>query len=402
MNKVYILAAKRTAVGAMHGTLRDQDLGEVAGQVIRQLLIDAHIKGENINEVMMGNILSAGLGPNIGRQACLKAGLPVEVPAYSLNMLCGSGMKAVMNAYLSINGGMNDVIVAGGIEGMSKSPYLLDGAVKNGHKMGNHPLEDHMLKDALIDPFYNYHMGVTAENVGDKHNISRQAQDEFALESQKRASEAQKAGYFDDEIVPIEIKTRKGTSVFDKDEYIKHDATIESLNKLKPAFKKDGSVTAGNASGINDAVSACIVASEKFVNENDIKPLVEIVSMGQGGVDPSVMGLGPVPAIRQALKNANLKLSDIDAIELNEAFAAQSLGVLTELAEEHGLSMEDLLERTNKYGGAIAIGHPIGASGNRIIVTLINIMKKNNYKYGLASLCIGGGMGTAIIIKNVE
>lgn len=402
MKRLFITAAKRTPVANFQGSLKDQNLGEIGALVIKKVLEESNIPGSDVDEVMMGNIYSAGLGGNISRQASVKSGIPVEVPAYSINMLCGSGMKAVINAALSIRGGMNDVVVAGGLESMSGAPYLVSGKTRDGIKMGNIEMEDHMLKDGLIDAFHNYHMGVTAENVSDKHQIPREDQDKFALKSQMRASKAQEAGYFDSEIVPVEIKTRKGVVSFDKDEYIKADTTLETLAKLRPAFKKDGGVTAGNASGINDAVSATVVASEDYVKEHNIEPLVEIIGLGQAGVEPSVMGLGPVPAIRKALKNANLELSDIEAIELNEAFAAQSIGVLKELSEEHGVSYEDLLEKTNIYGGAIAIGHPVGASGNRIIVTLINIMKRNNYKYGLASLCIGGGMGTAVILKNIE
>lgn len=402
MSKVYIVGAKRTPVGSMHGTLKDYNLGELGALVIKQLLKDANIEGKDIDEVVMGNIYSAGLGGNVSRQAAVKADIPVEVPAYALNMLCGSGMKAVINSYLSITGGMNQAVVAGGLESMSGAPYLIPGRIKNGIKMGEIEVEDHMLKDGLIDAFHNYHMGVTAENIAEKHHITREEQDAFALESQKRATKAQEAGEFEAEIVPVTIKTRKGETVFDKDEYIKPSTTIETLQKLRPAFKKDGGVTAGNASGINDAASATIIASEEFVNEKGIKPLVEIIGVGQAGVEPSVMGLGPVPSIRKALKHAGIKLSEIEAIELNEAFAAQSIGVIKELSEEHGISEEDLYKRTNQFGGAIAIGHPVGASGNRIIVTLINVMKKNNYKYGLASLCIGGGQGTTVILKNVE
>ena len=350
----------------------------------------------------MGNVLSAGLGQNVARQSSLNAGVPKEVPAYGVNMVCGSGMKAVMNAYQGIKAGMSNIVIAGGTENMSLAPYLVSGNNRSGVKMGNQTMVDHMINDGLWDAFNDYHMGITAENIAAKHNISREEQDEFAASSQQKAVEAIKEGRFDGELVPVVIKTRKGEVVFDTDEYPKEGATPEGIAKLRPAFKKDGSVTAANASGLNDSASACLVVSEEALAENNLTALVEVVGVGQGGVDPSVMGLGPVPAIRAALKNANMELKDIEVLELNEAFAAQSLGVVTELAEEHGVSKEDLIAKTNLNGGAIAIGHPIGASGNRIIVTLINIMKKKGYKYGLASLCIGGGMGTAVILKNLD
>ncbi|MDO4778052.1 MAG: acetyl-CoA C-acetyltransferase [Tissierellia bacterium] len=402
MSKVFITAAKRTPVGSFGGSLKDLDPGLLGATVIKQILLDSKVEGKDLDEVIMGNVLSAGLGQNVARQASLKAGVPNEVPAYALNMVCGSGMKTVMNAYTAVKSGLANIVVAGGTENMSSAPYLVSGNNRNGVKMGNQVLVDHMIKDGLWDAYNDYHMGITAENIVEKHSISREDQDNFALTSQLRATKALEENKFEGEIAPVEIKTKKGVVVFDKDEYIKTNASFESLQKLRPAFKKDGSVTAGNASGINDSASAVLVMSEEEVKERGLKPLVEIVGIGQGGVDPKVMGLGPVPAVRNALKNAGLQLKDIDVLELNEAFAAQSLGVVIELAEEHGMSKEEILAKTNLNGGAIAIGHPIGASGNRIIVTLINLMKKNNYKYGLASLCIGGGMGTAVILKNVE
>lgn len=402
MTKVFIAAAKRTPVGSFGGTLKGVGAAELGATVIKNILEETKLDAAKLDEVIMGNVLSAGLGQNVARQSSLNAGVPIEVPAYGVNMVCGSGMKAVMNAYQGIKAGMSNIVIAGGTENMSLAPYLVSGGNRSGVKMGNQTMVDHMINDGLWDAFNDYHMGITAENIAAKHNISREEQDEFAASSQQKAVEAIKEGRFDGELVPVVIKTRKGEVVFDTDEYPKEGTTPEGIAKLRPAFKKDGSVTAANASGLNDSASACLVVSEEALAENNLTALVEVVGVGQGGVDPSVMGLGPVPAIRAALKNANMELKDIEVLELNEAFAAQSLGVVTELAEEHGVSKEDLIAKTNLNGGAIAIGHPIGASGNRIIVTLINIMKKKGYKYGLASLCIGGGMGTAVILKNLD
>lgn len=402
MGRVYIAAAKRSAIGAMHGSLSDYDLGELGAQVVKRVISDSGINPGEVDEVIMGNLYSAGLGGNIARQVSIKAGLPVEVPAYSVNMLCGSGMKSVMNGFTSIKADIHKVVVTGGLENMSSTPMLISGKVKRGHKMGNLEVQDHMLKDGLIDAFYNYHMGVTAENIVDMHHISRQEQDEFALESNRRASKAQEEGRLAKEIVELTIPSRKGDFKVFEDEYIQKNASMEGLSKLRPAFKKEGTVTAGNASGINDAASALILVDQSIVEEKGLKPMGEIIAIGQAGVDPKIMGLGPVPAIRNVLKSAKMKFSDIEVMELNEAFAGQSLGVIKELSEEYGVAEEKLLEMTNLDGGAIALGHPVGASGNRIIVTLLRIMKERNLKYGMATLCIGGGMGTAVIIKNMQ
>lgn len=402
MSKVFITAAKRTPIANFQGTLKGVKPGDLGATVIKNIIEESKIDSSKLDEVIMGNVLSAGQGQNVARQCSLGAGVPAEVPAYGINMVCGSGMKAVINAYQSILAGSNNMVIAGGTESMSQAPYLVSGNNRGGVKMGNQVMVDHMITDGLWDVYNDYHMGITAENIAAKHNITREQQDEFAAKSQQKAVEAIKEHRFDGEIVPVTIKTRKGEVVFDTDEYPKEGTTAEGIAKLRPAFKKDGTVTAANASGLNDSASACLVVSEEAAKENNLTPLVEIVGIGQGGVDPSVMGLGPVPAIRQALKNANLQLKDIDVLELNEAFAAQSLGVVTELSEEHGVDFDEILAKTNLNGGAIALGHPIGASGNRIIVTLINIMKKKGYKYGLASLCIGGGMGTAVIFKNID
>lgn len=401
MKKVYIVDAKRTAIGSMLGTLKSQTPGELGAVVVKNILETTKLDPSKVDQLICGNILMAGQKQGVGRQVELLAGIPYTTPAYSVNMICGSGMKAVMNAYNDIKADFCNVVIAGGSEVMSNTPYLVPATTRSGTKMGNLTLVDHMINDSLTDAFSGVHMGVTAENIANKYNITREAQDEFAYNSQRKAIESIDAGAFKEEIVPVVIKTKKEEIVFDTDEYPNRKTNPEKLATLRPAFAKEGSVTAGNASGINDGAAFLLVASEDAVKENGLTPMVEIVSIGQGGVDPQVMGLGPVPAIRQALKNAGLKLTDIDIIELNEAFASQSLGVIKELTEEHGVTKEWILERTNVTGGAIALGHPVGASGARILVTLIHNMLKSGKKLGLASLCIGGGMGTAIIVKLV-
>lgn len=399
MKKVYIVDAKRTAIGSMLGTLKDRAPGEIGSAVVKNILETTKLDPSKVDELICGNILMAGQKQGVARQVELLSGIPHDVPAYGVNMICGSGMKAVMNAYCDIQANFADIVIAGGTEVMSNTPLLIPAAARSGLKMGNFTVVDHMINDALTDAFSGVHMGITAENIVNKYGITRAEQDEFAINSQQKAIAAVDAGAFKDEIVPVVIKTRKEEIVFDTDEYPNRKTSLEKLGTLRPAFIKDGSVTAGNASGINDGAAFLMVASEDAVKENNLKPLVEIVAIGQGGVDPQVMGLGPVPAIRNVLKNAGLKLSDMEIIELNEAFAAQSLGVIHELIEEHGVTREWIMERTNVTGGAIALGHPVGASGARIIVTLIHNMLKSGKKLGLASLCIGGGMGTAIIVK---
>lgn len=399
--KVFIVGAKRSAVGTYLGSLETVAASDLGSQVLKDALNQAKVDKTNIDEVIVGNILSAGLGQGIGRQIAVKADIPVSVPGLSLNMLCGSGLKSVMDGYAKIKAGLASVIVAGGVETMSSAPYLVPGKVRSGVRMANQVMVDHMIHDALTDAFNNYHMGITAENIAEKHNITREEQDKFAYDSQVKAAKAQDSGKFKDEIAPVVIKSRRGDVIFDQDEYINRTTNLEKLATLRPAFKKNGSVTAGNASGLNDGASFVILASEEEVKKQGLTPLAEVIGIGQGGVDPSVMGLGPVPAVKKALEHANLKLSDMDLIELNEAFAAQSIGVLKELSEEHNMSVEAILEKTNVNGGAIAIGHPVGASGNRILVTLVYEMLKQGSTYGLASLCIGGGMGTAVILKKV-
>ncbi len=397
--RVFIIAAKRTPIGKFMGSLVNFSPGELGTLVIENMLTETGVKPEQIEEVIGGNVLSAGQKQGVIRQASIQAGIPPEVPAYGINMVCGSGMKAVMNAYADIKVGDADLIIAGGTENMSTAGFVLNGNIRSGCKMGNLHAVDHMVHDGLTDAFKDYHMGITAENIAEKYNITREEQDRFAYNSQQKAIKAIDAGAFKNEIVPISVVSKKEIVTFDQDEYPNRTSTPEKLATLKPAFKKDGTVTAGNASGVNDGASFVLLASEEKVKELGLKPLAEIIAVGQGGVDPSIMGMGPVPAIRRVLKNADMKLTDMDLIELNEAFAAQSLGVIHELIDEHGVSKEWIDERTNINGGAIALGHPIGASGNRIVVTLVHELIAHQKEYGLASLCIGGGMGTAMIIK---
>ena len=401
LKKAYIVSAKRTAIGGFLGGLSSVKPREMGAQVVKALLADAGVKPENVDEVICGNVLGAGLGQSIGRTVSLEAGIPETVCAHTTNMVCGSGMRTVMEAVMTIQAGHNDIVVAGGVESMSQAPYLIPANTRSGNKMGSWQAVDHMIYDALTDARLDIHMGVTAENIAKKYNITREMQDQFAMASQEKAIKAVDSGRFKDEIVPITIATQKGEVVFDVDEYPNRGTSLEKLAKLRPAFIKDGTVTAGNASGINDGASFLLVASEDAVKKYGLKPLCEIVGIGQGGVDPSVMGLGPTPAIRNALNNAGVKLADIELVELNEAFAAQSLGVIHELVEEHGINRDEFMSKTNVNGGAIALGHPVGASGNRIIVTLVHEMLKSDKKLGLASLCIGGGQGTAIILKKV-
>ena len=400
-NKVYIVGAKRSPNGSFLGAFKDVHPAELGAQVLKKLLAESRVPVAKIDEVIVGQVLSAGVGQGFARQVSLKAGVPIEVPAYSLNMVCGSGMKSIMNAYASIKAKMANLIVAGGVESMSQAPYLVPAKARDGVRMGDLNLADHLLKDALVDVFNNYHMGVTAENIVKKYGISREEQDAFALKSQEKAIKAVDSGAFDPEIVPIEVKTRKETLLISRDEYPNRTTNAEKMAKLRPAFLPDGTVTAGSSSGINDGASFVIVASEEAVKQYQLPVLAEIISVGQGGVDPSVMGLGPVPAIREALNNAKMTLKQMELVELNEAFAAQSLGVVKELVEEHQIDRDELLNKTNINGGAIALGHPLGNSGNRITVTLLYGLMATKRTYGLASLCIGGNMGTAIMIKRV-
>lgn len=398
MRKAYIVAAKRSAIGTFMGSLTNVDVATMGATVLKEAIKESGVDPKNFDEVIIGNVIAAGLGQNIARHVAFDAGIPVEVCAQSINMLCGSGLKAVMEATLRIQANFGDLYVAGGVESMTRAPYLISASNRTGTKMGDQKMVDSMLHDGLTDAMYGIHMGVTADNIAKKYNISREDQDKFALASQQKALAAIESGRFKDEIVPIVYKTRKGEVVFDTDEHPRQ-TSMEKLAKLKPAFTPDGTVTAGNASGINDGASFTIVASEDAVKKYNLKPIAEIIGFGQGGVDPRVMGLGPTPAILNALKYANLKIEDMELVELNEAFAAQSLGVIHELEEATGMDREAFMAKTNVNGGAIALGHPVGASGNRILVSLLHEMKKRNLKTGLASLCIGGGQGAAVIVK---
>ncbi len=402
MQKVYVTAAKRTAIGGFLGSLSGLHPAIYGAEVARAVLEEAAIKPETVAETIVGNILPAGLGQGLARQISIKAGIPEEIPAYVVNMVCGSGMKSVMNAYANIRSGWHDVVLAGGVESMSQAPHILPAELRKGKKLGGFKVQDHMVDDALTDAFGSMHMGVTAENIAEKHHITREEQDQFALTSHERAAKAQDEGRFEAEIVPITVASRRGDFVFSADEHINRETSLERLGKLRPAFKKDGTVTAGNAAGINDGASFTLVAGENAVQKHNLKPLAEIVGIGQAALDPAYMGLGPVEAITNALENAGLSFADIDLFEMNEAFAAQSLGVLKELSAIHGVKMEDIQAKTNVNGGGIALGHPIGSSGNRIMVTLLHEMKRCGLRFGLATLCIGGGMGTAVILKNME
>jgi len=401
MGKIYVAAAKRTAIGSFNGSISGVPANDLGAAVVADILKETRLPGDAVDELISGMVLSAGVGQGPARQIAIQAGLPASVPAYGINMVCGSGMKAVMSAAASIKAGVGEVYIAGGAENMSIAPYLIPNA-RQGLRMGNKELVDHMVYDALIDAFGDYHMGITAENVAEKHGITREMQDAFAYQSQVKAIRAVDADEFRDEIVPVTVKARKSEVIFDRDEYPNRNTSPEKLAALRPAFKNGGTVTAGNASGINDGAAYILLASEAALKRYDLLPLAEVVGFGQGGVAPEVMGLGPVPAIRNALAQAGVSLKDMDVIELNEAFAAQSLGVIRELSAEHGIEEEEIKSRANLKGGAIALGHPVGASGARIAVTLIHLMKERQAQYGLASLCIGGGMGTALVLRGTD
>jgi acetyl-CoA C-acetyltransferase len=388
--EVVITSAVRTPVGSFGGSLKDISPAELGTIVIKEALLRAKIKPEEVDEVLLGCVLQAGHGQNIARQCSIKADIPVEVPSMTINKVCGSGLRAVSLAAQTILSGDNNIVIAGGTENMSQAPYLLMKA-RFGYRMGDGITIDSMINDALTDAFNKYHMGVTAENVANQWKISREEQDEFAARSQNRAEEAQKSGKFDEEIVPITIKVKKEEVIFNKDEFIRAGVTIGKIANLKPAFLKEGSVTAANASGINDGAAALVVMSKDKAAELGAKPMASIVSYASCGVDPSIMGVGPIGAVKKALEKANLSIKDIDLIEANEAFAAQALAVSKDLGFD--------MNKVNVNGGAIAIGHPVGASGARILVSLLHEMKRRNAKLGLATLCIGGGQGTAIIVK---
>ena len=392
MGEIVIASACRTAIGTFGGTLKDVPAAELGAIVVKEAVKRAGIKPEMVDEVIFGNVLQAGLGQNIARQVTLKAGLPIETTAMTINIVCGSGLKSVALAANQILAGESEIVVCGGTENMSAAPYAVPSA-RWGARMNNSKMIDVMVNDGLWDAFNQYHMGITAENVAEKYGITREMQDEFAVASQSKAEAAIKAGKFKDEIVPVVIHGKKGDTVFDTDEHPKFGTTIEKVAKLKPAFKRDGgTVTAANASGINDSAAALVVMSKEKADELGIKPLATIVSYATGGVDPSIMGVGPVPAFTKAMARANMTIDDIDLVEANEAFAAQSLAVAQDLKFD--------MSKVNVNGGAIALGHPIGASGARILVTLLyELQKREDAHTGLATLCIGGGQGQALIVK---
>ena len=392
MGEIVIASACRTAIGTFGGTLKDVPAAELGAIVVKEAVKRAGIKPEMVDEVIFGNVLQAGLGQNIARQVTLKAGLPIETTAMTINIVCGSGLKSVALAANQILAGESEIVVCGGTENMSAAPNAIPSA-RWGARMNNSKMIDVMVNDGLWDAFNQYHMGITAENVAEKYGITREMQDEFAVASQSKAEAAIKAGKFKDEIVPVVIHGKKGDTVFDTDEHPKFGTTLEKVAKLKPAFKRDGgTVTAANASGINDSAAALVVMSKEKADELGIKPLATIVSYATGGVDPSIMGVGPVPAVTKAMARANMTVDDFDLIEANEAFAAQSLAVAQDLKFD--------MSKVNVNGGAIALGHPIGASGARILVTLLYEMQKREDAHtGLATLCIGGGQGQALIVK---
>ena len=389
--KSVIVSASRTAIGSFGGALKDVSATELGRTVIQSAMERAGIDRADIDEVIMGNVLQAGIGMNPARQSAIGAGIPVTVPSFTVNKVCGSGLKAVALAAQAIAAGDDELIVAGGMESMSRAPYLLTKA-RWGYRLGNDEIVDSMLSEGLTCAMAACHMGVTAENVAEKHNISRAAQDAFSAESQRRAGAAIAGGRFDEEIIPVMISQKKGEPLaFKVDEYPRASTTVDTLLRLKPAFQKDGTVTAGNASGLNDGAAAMVVASEERARLMELAPMAKIVSYATAGVDPRYMGMGPVPAIERALEKAGLGLKDIDLFELNEAFAAQSLAVLDKLG------LDD--SRVNVNGGAIALGHPIGASGARVLVTLLYEMRRRDVRRGLAALCIGGGQGIAMIVE---
>lgn len=390
MEDVVIVAAGRTAVGKFGGTLAKIPAAELGAHVIRHLLEKTGIDPAAVSEVIMGQVLTAGAGQNPARQAVIKGGLPDMVPAQTINMVCGSGLKATHLAAQAIKCGDAEIVIAGGQENMSASPHVLNGS-RDGFRMGDAKLVDTMIVDGLWDVYNQYHMGVTAENVARKYEVSRAEQDEFALQSQLKAEAAQKEGKFKDEIIPIEIPSKKGAIVFDTDEYPKHGSTLEALSSLRPAFNKEGTVTAGNASGINDGAAAVIMMSASKAKELGLTPLARIKAYSSAGLDPSIMGMGPVSATRLCLQKAGWTHEDVDLMEINEAFAAQAIAVNKEMGWDTA--------KINVNGGAIALGHPIGASGCRVLVSLLHEMVRRDAKRGLASLCIGGGMGVALAVE---
>ena len=386
---VVITSAVRTAIGSLGGTLKNVPAYKLGSTVISSAIKKSNLKPADINEVIMGQVLTGGTGQNPARQASMDSGIPKEIPSYVVNQVCGSGLRSIASGFHSILSDNSNIVVAGGQESMSQAPHVVH--LRNGKKLGDTELIDSMIKDGLWDAFNGYHMGITAENVAQKFQVTRKDQDKFAFDSQTKALKAQKQNKFDNEIIPFTIQSKKGSTTFEKDEHPREGVSMEALQRLKTAFQKDGTVTAGNASGINDGAAAVILMSKKEAEKRGIKPLAEIKSWASCGVDPSIMGTGPIPSSKKALEIAGWKSKDLDLIEANEAFAAQSCAVVKELSLP--------MEKVNVNGGAIALGHPIGASGTRIFVTLIHEMLKRNSKKGLATLCIGGGMGVAMCIE---
>jgi len=390
MEEIVIAGAARSAIGKFGGTLARTPAVDLGAHIIRKLLERSGLKPDQVSEVIMGQVLAAGVGQNPARQAAIKAGLPDMIPAMTINKVCGSGLKAVMLAAQSVANGDSDVVIAGGQENMSAAPHVMNGS-RDGFRMGDAKLIDSMIVDGLWDAFNQYHMGVTAENVAKEYVVTREEQDEFAVKSQNKTEAAQKSGRFKDEIIPFEIPSKKGPVVFADDEYPRHGATLEAMKGLKPAFDKNGTVTAANASGINDGAAAVIVTTARKAKELGLKPLARIKAFASAGVDPKYMGMGPVPASKRCLSRAGWTPKDLDLMEINEAFASQAIAVNRQMGWD--------TTRVNVNGGAIALGHPIGASGCRILVTLLHEMRKRDAKKGLASLCIGGGMGVALAVE---
>lgn len=393
-NEVVLAGATRTAVGNFMGSLAPLAATDLGAMVLTEALQRAKVEAQQVEEVILGNVLQAGLGQNPARQAAMKAGLADEVPAMTINKVCGSGLQTVMLAAQAIRAGDAELLLAGGMESMSNAPYVLPG-VRQGLRMGDGQVVDSMIHDGLWCAFCDVHMGITAENIAQRYSLSRQEQDEFAAWSQEKALAAVNSGRFKEEIVPVSIPQRKGDPlIFDTDEFPRAGTSVDTLLKLKPAFKKDGTVTAGNASGINDGAAAMVVASREKAERLGLQPMARVLGYGSAGVDPAVMGLGPIEATQKALRQAGLTMSDMDLIEANEAFAAQALAVGRELGFKR--------EKLNVNGGAIALGHPIGASGARILVTLLHEMQKRESRYGLATLCIGGGQGVAMVVERMD
>ena len=390
MEDIYIVGAARTPIGKFGGALAKMPASDLGALVIRKVLERAGVQPEQVSEVILGQVLTAGVGQNPARQAAIKAGLPHMIPSMTINKVCGSGLKAAMLGAQAIANGDSDIVIAGGQESMSLSPHAMMGS-RDGYRMGDAKLVDTMIVDGLWDVYNQYHMGVTAENVAKEYAVTRDEQDEFAVKSQNKAEAAQKAGRFADEIIPVEIASRKGPVIFKDDEYPRHGATLEAMQALKPAFDKNGTVTAGNASGINDGAAAVVLASARKVKELGLRPIGKIKAFASAGVDPKYMGMGPVPASKRCLSRAGWEPKDLELMEINEAFAAQAIAVNRQMGWDTA--------KVNVNGGAIALGHPIGASGCRVLVTLLHEMQKRGAKKGLASLCIGGGMGVALAVE---